>query len=146
MNDSSDENEDFLNAIETHSKKLKSQGLTSLLDYKPGRRPILTKEEEKQLAQSSNSRVYGFNNDEGEIRAEKARNKNKSNKNIKDIIKDIKKDTTKKNIKKMIKDVSNTLAKKSKSSKTLNKAMELAFEIAINLKERNIMIWKTLNI
>jgi hypothetical protein len=57
-------------------------------------------------------------------------NKSKSTKNIKDTIKDIKKDTTKRDIKKLINDVSKTPNKKSKSSKTLNKAMDLAFDMA----------------
>jgi len=78
-------------------------------------RPILTKEEENELAQSSNSRVYGIVNDEGEIRAEKARKKN----NIKRTIKDIKKDSTKRKIKGIIHDVKASVKppKKSKSKK-----------------------------
>lgn len=55
--------------------------------------------------------------------------KSNTQKDIKDLIKDIKKDITKKNIKKMIEKVSNTPIKESKKSKTLNKAVNLGFEM-----------------
>jgi hypothetical protein len=63
--------------------------------------------------------------DIGIKRAEKARNKNKTTKNIIRAIKNIKKD-----IRKRIKDISNIPIKKSKSSNTLDKAVNLAFDMA----------------
>jgi len=74
--------------------------------------------------------------DIGIKRSVKALNKNQSTKKIKETIKDIKKDNTKKDIKKILNEVKKTPIKKSKSSKTLNKVMDLAFEIANQPKSK----------
>lgn len=107
MNDSSDEDEDFLNAIEKISEKLKSQGLTNELNA-IGRSYVKLKKSDKT----------------------------KTTKKIKDLMKNIKKDTTKKDIKKMIKEVSSLPIKESKSKKNLNNAVNLAFEMASQPKSK----------